>query len=78
MGIKENLELVKQKIRKSAEKSGRDFNDIKLLVATKYCDIEQIKEIISQGVKCIGENVVQEAARKFPCLPEVEKHMIGH
>jgi len=78
MSMKENLESVNEKIKQAAERSGRKFKDIKLLAATKYADVEQIKEIISYDVKCIGENRVQEADKKFQQLPEVEKHMIGH
>lgn len=78
MGIKENLESMNKKIKKATEKSSRGFKDIKLIAATKYADVEKIREIISCGVKCIGENRVQEADRKFQKLKNVEKHMIGH
>ncbi len=51
---------------------------VKLIAVTKTRTIKEIKDAIKAGIKCIGENKVQEAEKKFPHLPEVEKHMIGH
>lgn len=53
-------------------------DNVKLVAVTKTRTIEEIKQVIDSGIKCIGENKVQEANQKFPFLPEVEKHMIGH
>ncbi|NQV09276.1 YggS family pyridoxal phosphate-dependent enzyme [Candidatus Woesearchaeota archaeon] len=78
MSIKQNVESVNERIKKAAESAGKNYEDIKLLVATKYADVEQIKELIGSGIKVIGENRVQEADNKFQQLPDVEKHMIGH
>ena len=51
---------------------------VKLVAVTKTRTVEEIKKAIDAGVNCIGENKVQEAQEKFPSLPKVEKHMIGH
>ena len=53
-------------------------NNVKLVAATKTRSVEEIKQAVEAGVACIGENKVQEAKQKFPFLPQVEKHMIGH
>ena len=52
--------------------------DVKLVAVTKTRTVEEIRHAIMSGVTCIGENRVQEAEKKFPFLPKVEKHMIGH
>ena len=67
--IKENIEILNRKI-----KTGKNEN-IKIVAATKYADVEQIKKAISSGINCIGENRVQEAEKKFKFL-DIEKHMI--
>lgn len=78
MSLFKNLEDVKRRIRNSALKVNRNPDEIKLIAVTKTCDIETIKEAINLGITCIGENKIQDAERKFPSLPKVEKHMIGH
>ncbi|MBU4502613.1 MAG: YggS family pyridoxal phosphate-dependent enzyme [Nanoarchaeota archaeon] len=52
--------------------------NVKLVCVTKTRSVEEIKQAIEYGVKCIGENRIHEAKEKFPLLPEVEKHMIGN
>lgn len=71
MSIKSNL----QKIRREIERSGRN---VRLVAVTKTFPVSKILEAISAGVNDIGENRVQEAAEKFPQLPPVTRHLIGH
>lgn len=53
-------------------------SNVKLIAVTKTRTVDEIKQAIEAGITCIGENKVQEAKQKFPFLPKVEKHMIGH
>jgi hypothetical protein len=76
--IKENFLLVKEQIRKTCLKCGRNPSEIILLGATKTVDPERINQAINLGLSHIGENRIQEAERKFPYLQRVEKHFIGH
>jgi PLP dependent protein len=79
--IKENLELVNNKMRTAAEKAGRDSNDIKLVVVTKSQSIETTRNSILAGAKIIGENYVEEGVSKKEELVleyAAEWHMIGH
>lgn len=78
MDISKNIEQVQDKIKQAAEKANRNPEDIKLVAVTKTASIEQTKNAIEAGVRIIGENRLQVAQDKFPHLPEVEKHMIGH
>jgi len=77
--IKNNLEIINEKIKKAALKAGRNSQEIKLVAVTKTATIEQIKEAISEEVKIIGENRVQEAKEKYQILSaDIEWHLVGH
>ncbi|WP_048103854.1 YggS family pyridoxal phosphate-dependent enzyme [Aciduliprofundum sp. MAR08-339] len=52
---------------------------VRLLAATKSRSVDEIQEAIDAGVDLIGENYVQEAAKKFEKIGRrVEWHFIGH
>jgi pyridoxal phosphate enzyme (YggS family) len=77
--IKNNLEIINEKIKKAALKVNRNPQEIKLVAVTKTATIEQIKEAISAGVKIIGENKVQEAKEKYQILTaDIKWHLVGH
>ena len=77
--IKNNLEIINEKVKKAALKTNRNPDEIKLVAVTKTATIEQIKEAIRVGVKIIGENKVQEAKEKYQILStDIEWHLVGH
>lgn len=77
--IKNNLEIINEKIKKAALKANRNPEEIKLVAVTKTSTIEQIKEAINAGVKIIGENKIQEAKEKYQILTaNIEWHLVGH
>lgn len=53
---------------------------VTLLVASKYASDEQIIEAYNAGIRCFGENKIQDAERKINTLelPEASWHFIGH
>ena len=77
-----NIEQILGNIRAAAIKSGRDPGDVKLLAVTKTVADAPILEALKAGITILGENYVQEAARKKTLLSTtgktVEWHMIGH
>ena len=76
--IEENLEFIKEKIRKAAEKSGRSPDDVQLVAVSKTFDAEHVKEALKAGQTLFGENRVQEARDKAPLVGEGAKwQMIG-
>lgn len=80
-GISENIKLIREKIEASAIKSGRNYEDIKLMAVTKTVPVEYINYSIDNcGIDLIGENKVQEFLSKKDelHLDVVEKHLIGH
>ena len=79
--IKENLNNVRERIRKAAERSGRNVSEIILVCVTKEAAFDKVKETIQAGVSDIGENRVQEAVRKYGLLNKesgIRWHLIGH
>lgn len=74
----ENFICIKEKIAVAAEKSGRKFEDINILAATKTVPVNVINHAVSSGIKFIGENRVQEFLDKSDEMStECEKHFIG-
>lgn len=79
--ISENLKLIRENIATAAVKSGRNYEDIKLMAVTKTVPVEYINYSIDNcGINLIGENKVQEFLSKKDSLhlDNVEKHLIGH
>lgn len=79
MSIRSNLENIRGRINRAAERAGRDPADIQLCVVTKTVPVEMMREAIRCGIDIIGENRVHEAAAKQPDVGRaVAWHMIGH
>lgn len=76
--ISENLALVNEEIKRSANIAGRNPEDIKLVAVTKTYGAYIINEAINCGVTDIGENRVQEVMEKYDSVKPVRWHIIGH
>jgi len=77
--IAENLENVRKRIARAAERSGRSPEDVRLVAVTKTVSVEAIREAIAAGVTDVGENYVQDALPKWQEIgDEVRWHFIGH
>lgn len=78
--IEYNYKTICENIAKAAERSGRRYEDITFLAATKTVDAELINYAISLGLDHIGENRVQELLSKYDAydLTDTKLHMIGH
>ena len=73
--IAHNLKKIKEKISQT-----NNSKKTKIVAVTKTRSSEEVSEIISLGIKSIGENRVQEAENKFPKVLNihlVEKRLIG-
>lgn len=78
--IIENIVNIKSRIRAAAENSGRNPNEIKLLLATKTVLAQNIITAIESGETLIGENKIQELKGKYEVLKNTphQTHFIGH
>ena len=79
--IAANISRILEKIREKASLSGRKVADIRLMAVTKTVEDARIRDAVQAGIKLIGENYVQETARKKDLLEQqgtpFEWHMIG-
>ncbi len=80
MSIEENVKRIKEEIANIAISCGRNPKDILLCAATKMNDSDKVRQAISAGVDCCGENRVQELMQKMSenAYDGVPVHFIGH
>lgn len=90
--IAERIKRLKENIEGACGRSGREPNEIKLVVVTKAASIDGIKKVIRLGCQHLGENRVQQLKKVSGEIGEflransgkgghsetVEWHMIGH
>lgn len=78
--ILHNLTVINERIKKACEQSGRNIDDVRLLLATKTVSAERIKIALENGQELIAENKVQELKEKYEDLKDIphENHFIGH
>ena len=77
----DRLEQVEARIHEAARRAGRSRMEITLIAVSKKFPAEVVREAYDAGLRCFGENYVQEFERKHPALADltgVEYHLIGH
>lgn len=78
--ISVNLKAVRDRIRKAAERAGREAGEVKLIAVSKTHPPDVLGEAIAAGARVFGENKVQEAEGKIAEIgrDNAEWHLIGH
>ena len=79
--LSERLEKVERRIETALRRVGRTRSEITLVAVTKKFSADVIREAYAQGLRCFGENYVQEFEAKCPHLVDLtgaEYHLIGH
>lgn len=77
--IASRLDRVEQTIAEACRQSGRCRDEITLVPVSKRQPLAKLKAACAAGVRCFGENIVQEAVVKAAELPsDLEWHFIGH
>ncbi|WP_426478987.1 YggS family pyridoxal phosphate-dependent enzyme [Chryseobacterium sp. CBSDS_008] len=78
--ILHNLTIINNRIKTACEQSGRNSDEVKLLLATKTVSADRIKIALEHGQTLIAENKVQELKEKYDDLKDIphENHFIGH
>ena len=79
MSIAENIAQVKANMERAARNAGRDPKEILLVGATKMNDADRVREAITAGLPCCGENRVQELLEKHEAgaYAGADLHFIG-
>ena len=80
MSIAENIAKIFSDIERAAIAAGRDPKEITLCAATKMNDASRVREAIAAGIRCCGENKVQELTAKLSenAYEGSDIHFIGH
>ncbi len=75
-----NIAAVRTRIAAAAERAGRDAREVRLLPVSKTVPEERIRLAVQAGCRELGENKVQEAARKSAALADLDVRwsVIGH
>jgi pyridoxal phosphate enzyme (YggS family) len=77
--ISTNLERVRERVARAAERCGRRPDDVLLVGVSKTVDVARIREAVGAGLRALGENRVQEAKEKVAEVGRpVPWHLIGH
>ena len=79
LDIAANLERVRERVARAAERAGRRPDDVLLIGVSKVVEVERIRAALAAGIGALGENRVQEAKAKVAELGRpVPWHLIGH
>jgi len=74
-----SLQRIREKMAAAAERSGRNPDEITLIVVTKDVTEDRIRRAVAAGATDLGENRVQEAREKIKSMGGSARwHMIGH
>lgn len=75
----ERLQTVQQRIATACRESGRDPAGLTLLAVSKTRHSDELREMADLGLRCFGENYLQEALEKIEALRDLalEWHFIG-
>lgn len=77
--VTDNYKYIKQQVIETAQKCGRNPDDITLIAVSKTKPLSDIEELIRIGVSDFGENKVQELCDKYENVSQpVQFHLIGH
>jgi len=77
--LADNLQRVRERIARAAERAGREMQDVALIAVTKGHGNEAVQALWAAGQRRFAENRVQEAVPKVQLGPAgAEWHWIGH
>ena len=77
--LAENLQKVENRIQAACARANRERSEVTLIAVSKTKPVSMLNEVYAEGIRCFGENKVQELTEKYDKLPrDVKWHMIGH
>ena len=63
--LSDNWRSVQERVRRAAERVGRDPNQVQIMAVTKTQPLETVRMALQAGIRLLGENRIQEARSKF-------------
>ena len=79
MSLSENLKNVRKRIAGAADRVGRDPSEIRIVAITKTHPPATVDEAVSEGLRDVGENKVQEFLEKSEKVDaDCRWHLVGH
>ncbi len=78
--IAQRIQSILAELARAAGRAGRRPDTVRLVAATKFVAVDQIREAVSAGVKILGESRLQEALPKLEALGNQDRlrwHFIG-
>jgi PLP dependent protein len=77
--IQDRLAVVEERIADALHRSGREPEETRILIATKYYEADQLSALLGAGVGLVGENRAEDLIRKQEVFGDAfEWHFIGH
>lgn len=77
--VRNRLSIVRENIEAALRRSGREGEEVKVLVASKYYSAGQISALKEAGAVLLGENRAEDLAEKQDLFgDDFEWHFIGH
>lgn len=75
----EEYNALQTELTQILQQCSRPANAVKILAVSKTFPVEAIQEAYNSGVRCFGENKIQELSAKSELLPgDIQWHFIGH
>jgi pyridoxal phosphate enzyme (YggS family) len=81
INIRGRYQDVLERIHKAAQSTGRDPDEIRLVVVTKAQPLGAVRQVVEAGARLLGENYADQAVPRIQALSEfhdLEWHMVGH
>lgn len=76
--IRENLEIIQQRIEGAKNRAGRQHDNIQIIAVTKQVSVERTKEVLNAGLIHLGENRPEGLlAKKESIQDQAVWHYIG-
>ena len=77
--LAENLKNVEDRICAACKRANRKREEVTLIAVSKTKPVSMLSEVYNEGIRCFGENKVQELTDKYDRMPmDVRWHLIGH
>ncbi|MDY0027640.1 MAG: YggS family pyridoxal phosphate-dependent enzyme [Candidatus Humimicrobiaceae bacterium] len=77
--LKKNIDNLREEVKKTCNKAGRNVSDVKIVIATKYASLQQVKLLYTLGINNFGENRADELVEKYNATGGAPVwHFIGH